>query len=184
MSTTVEPLTDRSTWEQGAALLTREEPAIRRVINRYIRDAAAADDLYQEVCIKVLKRLSSLREPEAIRAWLFQIARNACLDYLRRADRRPGSIAIEYVGQSAGGDLGRNPCDQFCSQERIQAVRKAMSELPESQRVALLLRLDEGLDHQQISERLGISRQAVEVRLCRGRSTLKKRLSDIMGGDL
>jgi RNA polymerase sigma factor (sigma-70 family) len=70
------------------------------------------------------------------------------------------------------------------SAERISAVRRALAELPPSQREAIRLRIEEGLDHVQIAERLGINRQAVEVRLCKGRAALRERLVDIFEGDL
>ncbi len=170
--------------EQGLALLAQEEAAIRRVIKRYIRDPATEDDLYQEVSLKVMRRLDTLRESKALRGWLFQIARNASLDYLRKADRRPKNVSVEHVSSAATGEHSRNPAEQFCSQERIAAIKTALDELPPSQREVLKLRLEEGLDHQAISERLNISRQAVEVRLCRGRANLKDRIQEIMGGDL
>src|SRR5271154_1079607 len=56
-------------------LLQREEAALRRVIQRYVRDAATVDDVYQEVSLKVLRRLESVRDPAAVRGWLFQLAR-------------------------------------------------------------------------------------------------------------
>lgn len=170
--------------EKGLQLLAQEEMGIRRVIQRYIRDPATEDDIYQEVSLKVLRRLDTLREKKALRGWLFQIARNASLDYLRKMDRRPKNVPVEHVSNAAVGEHSRNPSEQFCSKERILAVQAALEELPPSQRDVLKLRLEEGLDHQAISERLDISRQAVEVRLCRGRANLKQRLQDIMSGDL
>ncbi|MFW5844645.1 MAG: RNA polymerase sigma factor [Planctomycetota bacterium] len=170
--------------QTGTDLLRQEEPALRRVIERYVRDASTVDDVFQEVSIKMLKRIHTVRDPAAMRGWLFQIARNASLDHLRREARKPGMTDIDTVQQRAGGDLGRNPTDQFLSQERIDAVYKALADLPPSQREVIELRLREGLDHEAISERLGISRQAVEVRLCRGRGALKQRLQDILGGNL
>lgn len=165
-------------------LLTREEGALRRIIQRYVRDAASTDDVFQEVSLKVLRRIESVRDPAALRGWLFQLARNACLDYLRREDRRQG-LSHEVLGEhTASGDLGRNPGEQFLSRERLSAVRRALDLLPASQREVLLLRIDEGLDHEAIAARLGISRQAVEVRLCRGRASLKDQLDDIMRGAL
>jgi RNA polymerase sigma-70 factor (ECF subfamily) len=165
-------------------LLAREEGALRRVIQRYVRDAATVDDVYQEVSLKVLRRLDTVREPAALRGWLFQLARNACLDHLRRCDRHTHVSQESLREHSAGGDLGRSPSETFLSRERIEAVRRAMNKLPPSQREVLRLRVEESLDHQAISERLGISRQAVEVRLCRGRASLKQQLDDILGGEL
>lgn len=165
-------------------LLAREEAALRRVIQRYVRDAATVDDVFQEVSLKVLRRLDTVRDPAALRGWLFQLARNACLDHLRRSDRHAQVSQESLREHSAAGDLGRNPSENFLSLERIEAVRRAMRKLPPSQREVIRLRIEESLDHQAISERLGISRQAVEVRLCRGRATLKQQLDDILGGEL
>lgn len=170
--------------EKGCDLLAQEELGVRRVIQRYIKDPSTEDDIFQEVSIKVLRRIDTVREQKAIRGWLFQIARNACLDYLRKQDRRPNNVQLLGISEAATGEHSRNPADQFCSQERIQAIQSALEQLPDSQREVIHLRLQEGLNHQAISERLNISRQAVEVRLCRGRSRLKDRLQEIMGGDL
>jgi RNA polymerase sigma-70 factor (ECF subfamily) len=177
-------LVEGALQEQGMDLLNREEAALRRVIQRYVRDPNLVDDLYQEVAIKVLRRFDTVRDRRTVRGWLFQIARNACLDFLRSQATKPGLASLEVVDRGAGGEMGRNPAERFCSAERIEAVHRALDTLPDSQRQVIRLRLEEGLDHQAISERLGISRQAVEVRLCRGRSALKKQVSDILGGDL
>jgi RNA polymerase sigma-70 factor (ECF subfamily) len=165
-------------------LLTREEGALRRVIQRYVKDAATVDDLYQEVSIKVLKRLDSVRDAAAVRGWLFQLARNACLDWLRREDRRHQQAQSDFGEHTAGGEMGRNPGERFLSGERLEAVQRALGDLPPSQREVIRLRIEEDLDHAAIATRLGISRQAVEVRLCRGRAALKSRLDDILGGGL
>ncbi|MBA2479193.1 MAG: sigma-70 family RNA polymerase sigma factor [Planctomycetes bacterium] len=165
-------------------LLTREEGALRRVIQRYVRDASTVDDLYQEVSLKVLRHLDTVREPAALRGWLFQLARNACLDYLRREDRRHQQSSAVLSEHTATGDLGRGPAERFVTDERLQAVRRALADLPESQREVIRLRVEEGLDHLAIAARLNISRQAVEVRLCRGRAALKTRLDAIIGGEL
>jgi RNA polymerase sigma-70 factor, ECF subfamily len=175
---------DAATECDPVALLAREEGALRRLIQRYVRDAATIDDVFQEVSMKVVRRIDSVRDLAAVRGWLFQLARNASLDYLRREDRRRGVSHDVLNDHVAHGDLGRNPTEQFLTHERLTAVRRALEELPESQREALRLRIDDGLDHEAIAERLHISRQAVEVRLCRGRATLKAQLENIMRGDL
>lgn len=168
----------------AVSLLSREEGALRRVIARYVRDAASVDDVFQEVSLKVLRRLDSVRDLAALRGWLFQLARNACLDFLRREDRRQAISQEALNDRSAAGELGRNPGELFLTRERVEAVRRALDRLPASQREVIRLRIDESLDHEAIAARLGISRQAVEVRLCRGRAALKDQLDGILGGDL
>lgn len=167
-----------------ADLLAREEGGVRRVIGFYIRDQAAVDDVWQEVSLRVLRRLHTLQQPAAARGWLYQIARNAAMDWLRRCDRAIVRPAGELPDSAAGGDDGRAPGDGVLSAERIAAVRKALDGLPPSQREAIRLRIEDGLDHAQIAERLGINRQAVEVRLCKGRAALRERLAEIFEGDL
>ena len=170
--------------QHGQDILATEEPVLRRVLFRYLRDEHLVDDLYQDIAIKVMRRIHTVREVKALRGWIFQLARNACLDFLRKQKRQPHASEAPLMDMRQSGQLGRNPIAQLLSDERINAVQTAMSELPPSQQEALRLRLEQGCDHSEIAERLGISRQAVEVRLCRARATLKERLSSIMEGDL
>lgn len=165
-------------------LLTREEGGVRRVIGFYLRDHAAIDDVWQEVSLRVLRHLHTLQQPSAVRGWIYQIARNAAMDWLRRCDRAVVRPTGELPDSIAAGDDGRQPGDSVLSAERIAAVRKALDGLPPSQREAIRLRIEDGLDHVQIAERLGINRQAVEVRLCKGRAALRERLAEIFEGDL
>jgi len=167
-----------------ADLLTREEGGVRRVIGFYLRDHAAIDDVWQEVSLRVLRHLHTLQHQAAARGWIYQIARNAAMDWLRRCDRAVVRPTGELPDAIAAGDDGRLPGDGVLSAERITAVRKALAELPPSQREAIRLRIEDGLDHVQIAERLGINRQAVEVRLCKGRAALRERLAEIFEGDL
>ncbi len=167
-----------------ADLLTREEGGVRRVIGFYLRDHAAIDDVWQEVSLRVLRHLHTLQHQAAARGWIYQIARNAAMDWLRRCDRAVVRPTGELPDAVAAGDDGRLPGDGVLSAERVAAVRKALGELPPSQREAIRLRIEDGLDHVQIAERLGINRQAVEVRLCKGRAALRERLAEIFEGDL
>jgi RNA polymerase sigma-70 factor (ECF subfamily) len=165
-------------------LLVREEVALRRIISRYVRHATVVDDIYQEISLKVMRRIDTVRDPLALRGWLFQLARNACLDWLRAQDRSPTTPSDRLSDQDAAGDMGRSPIERMLSAERISAVHKALAELPVSQREVIRMRIEDGLDHEAIAARLGISRQAVEVRLCRGRARLKEQLENIIQGDL
>ena len=165
-------------------LLGREEGGVRRVIGFYLHDHAAIDDVWQEVSLRVIRRLHTLQHAGAARGWLYQIARNAAMDWLRRCDRAVVRATGTLPEPVASGEDGRSPGDGLLSTERIAAVRKALTELPPSQREAIRLRIEDGLDHVQIAAKLGINRQAVEVRLCKGRAALRDRLADIFEGNL
>jgi RNA polymerase sigma-70 factor (ECF subfamily) len=174
----------RSAEQAVLDLLQVEEPALRGVIRRYVHDDAVVDDLFQEVSLKAVTRLDQLRERSRMRGWLFRVARNASLDWLRVQARRPNKTELVVDLDPDTNEYARNPLDRLCSQERLQAIESAMADLPESQRLVLHLRLREGMDHAAIAQHLGISRQAVEVRLCRGRKSLKEKLLAILDGDI
>lgn len=187
MSTAALPLApamDVDLRTRAVELMAREEGILRQVLGRYLRSASAIDDGYQEVGLRVLRSAHTVRDPAALRGWLFQTARNVALDQLRRDTRRPGAGEDAAKELPARGDQAREPADALLSAERIAAVRRALDQLPASQREAILLFAEEGLDHEGIAQRLGLKRNAVEVRLCRARTTLRERLADIFGGDL
>ncbi|MCS6969744.1 MAG: sigma-70 family RNA polymerase sigma factor [Planctomycetota bacterium] len=168
------------TAEGVAELLAREEGGLRRVIGFYVRGASAIDDVWQETALRALRRLHTLRDPARLRGWLYQIARHAALDWLRNADRSRVQ-AHEELPEAVDE---RGPMDRMLSADRLAAIQRAIAELPPSQREALRLRLEEGLDHAAIAARLGISREAVEVRLYKARVQLRERLAEIWEGEL
>lgn len=170
--------------DDAAALLGREEGGVRRVIRFYLRDHSAEDDVWQEVCLRALRHIGNLDHPAAARGWIYQVARNAAMDWLRRCDRAIVRVAADLPEREDPTNSGRGPGDAVLTTERIAAVRRALEGLPPSQREAIRLRIEEDLDHEQIAERLGINRQAVEVRLCKGRAALRERLTEILEGDL
>ena len=147
--------------------------------------ASQIDDLYQESVAKCLAKLHTVRDAERLRGWIYQLVRHTCLDHLRRQAARPidlgGGSILPHLG--ARGEGGRNPADRLLSRERTAAIERAIERLPASQREALLLRIRHDMDHTQIAQHLGISREAVEVRLCRARSALKSALDAILDGD-
>lgn len=169
--------------QAALALLQREESGLRSVIGRYVRDLTTVDDIFQEVSLKVLRRIDTVRDPATMRGWLFQLARNACLDWLRKEMVRSGEGEGVLKGVQPRGEQASGPADRLLSAERIAAVRRALEELPASQREVIRLRLQEGLDHEAIARRLGLGRNAIEVRFCRGRNRLKERLDEIMEGE-
>jgi RNA polymerase sigma factor (sigma-70 family) len=79
-----------------AQLLVREEPVLRRIISRYVHDPVVVDDIFQDVGVKVIRHLHTARDEAALRGWIYQIARNACLDWLRARGRRK-DVRIEDI---------------------------------------------------------------------------------------
>lgn len=120
---------------------------------------AEAEDLMQDVFIKVMERLPELREPAAFPGWLMAIARRTAIDHGR--GRKPTTELREYQARGAPPDG-----DAF-------AVLAVIKRLPESYRETLILRLAEGMTGPEIAARTGLTPESVRVNLCRGMKLLR-----------
>jgi RNA polymerase sigma-70 factor (ECF subfamily) len=156
MTATVE-----SIWDELASRL-------RSFIRSRVGDHAAAEDILQEVFLKIHQKLPTVRASERLEAWVWRIVRNAIIDYFRKL--RPSEAWSEQLDRSSdkaadGPDLG--PC-----------VRKFINELPPAYRDALLLTEWRGLTQDQMGKRLGLSSSGAKSRVQRARGQLKKLLLD------
>jgi RNA polymerase sigma-70 factor (ECF subfamily) len=153
-------------WTQFATRL-------RHFIRGRVADAASAEDILQNVFLKIQQRLSTLRGMEKIESWVHQIARNAIVDHYRA--QRPTDELPDDLAQPL-----EDPSDDAeTEQERaalLAAFRRMITELPEPYRQAIQLTELEGLTQQQLASRLGISLSGAKSRVQRGRTMLKDML--------
>ena len=119
------------------------------------------EDLTQEVFLRGLERLGSLREPAAFGGWIATIARHAASDRVRRAPREI-ELVVEVAAPEPAGEA--------------RAVLRLIQELPEAYREPLVLRLVEGLSGPEIAEQTGLTPGSVRVNLHRGYAMLRARL--------
>jgi RNA polymerase sigma-70 factor (ECF subfamily) len=143
---------------------------------RLLGDRTAAEDLTQEVFLKVHRALDTLDPGRDPWPWIATIAHNACRDRWRsaafRLDRRSDSIDADPVH---GADLvarGGDPESQAIAAERQRRVRAAIAKLPEAQREMVLLYDYEGLSHLEVAELLGIGHAAARKRYSRALEAL------------
>jgi RNA polymerase sigma factor (sigma-70 family) len=150
-----------------------------------VPDDGRVDDVVQEVFVSALRNLHTLDSPEAFAPWLHRIARNACIDHLRRVSREEVSID-SYLLDGAEVRPMRLPAPSIhghvARKEDLDHLRQAFGELPESQHQALVLRELEGLSYDEIGRRLRMSRPAVESILFRARRGLKGEFAEISTG--
>lgn len=168
-------------------LLQRNAARVLALAYRYLGDRAAAEDVVQETFLKVYQARERYRPDAAFHAYLLRIATNVCLSQLRR--RRGVSL-------DAGGDddEGRrnDPADPgapvpgaaLADGEVAERVRAAVLQLPDRQRLAILLNKFEGLDYQQVADQLGLTTQATKSLLHRARMALKDALVASLGEEL
>lgn len=144
-----------------------------RTIRRHVADAAGAEDILQEVFLKIHLRIGTLRDEERVERWVYQIVRNAITDY-RRRQRPSGPLPEDLIAaEEADADDADSPARQL-----IPFIRETVVGLPEPYREALLLTEYEGLTQQQLAARVGISLSGAKSRVQRGREKLKQLLLD------
>jgi RNA polymerase sigma-70 factor (ECF subfamily) len=156
-------------------LFERHSPALLRFTDRLLSDRTAAEEVTQEVFVKVITRAHQYDGRAEVASWLFAIAANACRDR-RRRERRASVVPLEAIAEPA--QKGEGIESRLLSRERRAAVRQALSDLSEEQREALVLARYHGLPYSEIASVLGISVGAVKTRIFRAVETLKSRFTE------
>lgn len=166
---------DRVAFE---ALFQRWASPLLRYLDRMVRDTAAAEELVQEVFLRVHRARDRYRPEARFSTWLYRIATNVALNELRRPRRRDPHYSID---DEAGPELVATTTapDELAHARRIAgAVERELAALPERQRSALWLSAVEGLSYAEVAETLDVSEKAVKALVHRARSSLARRLSD------
>src|ERR687893_2798555 len=162
-----------------------------RRINAYVqgmvKDHGRAEDVTQEVFVSALRRMRATDRSIAFRPWIYEIAKNACIDAHRRA-RRTQEISYDRDEPLAAADQGRlvSPravAETVEARESLENVKGALGALSESHADVLVLRELEGLSYAEIGERLGMSRASVESTLFRARKRLEAEYADLVSGE-
>ncbi|MDE3067427.1 MAG: sigma-70 family RNA polymerase sigma factor, partial [Verrucomicrobiota bacterium] len=159
-----------------------KQPAIN-FICRSLRDETEAEDLAQTVFLQIYKSRRRYRQTAKFSTWLFTIARNLCLNELRRRSRHPAEPLDaphpeheELPGRQFEDKRRVSPTEELLHGELVEKIEAALAGLPESQRSALLLCRQEELSYEEIAEILGCSLSATKSLIHRGRETLKEKL--------
>ena len=144
-----------------------------RILNyayRLLGDSAEAEDVAQETFLRLWRTIDAWRAEAPLLHWLQRVAYNLCIDRLRR--RQPGSL--ESVPEPL--DPAEGPAATLHRAEIGEAVAEAIAQLPERQRVAVVMVHQEGLSNIETADIMGISVEAVESLLSRGRRALRELL--------
>jgi RNA polymerase sigma-70 factor (ECF subfamily) len=163
-------------------LLRRNGPAVLSVAYRYLGDRAAAEDVVQESFLKLYKARARYRPEARFRSYILRIASNVCLSRLRK--KRAVSLSGDTEGDSERGELepadpkAVGPSEPMLKSELQSRVRDAVAQLPERQRMAVMLNKFEGLDYKQVAEALELTVPATKSLLHRARMALKDMLSE------
>ena len=169
----------------GAAfeeLVGKFQQPIYNFILRTLRDETEAEDLTQVTFVQVWKSAGRYRASARFSTWLYTIARNLCLNEIRRRSRHPaesleGSQSDEEHGTPQIEDRSATqPTGEVLQGELEEKLAQALSDLPENQRTAIILCERDELSYEDIASVLGCSLSATKSLIFRGRETLKARL--------
>jgi len=157
-------------------LLERHRTAVVHFLYRMVQSQAVAEELAQEVFLRVYRARASYEPTAKFTTWLFRIALHLALNTLR--DGRPESL--DGNDDSAGREIpDRNPTieQELLNRARLDEVRRAIAALPPRQRAAVLMHKYEEMEYTQIARVLNCSESALKSLLFRAYETLRARLA-------
>ena len=148
-----------------------------------LRDETESEDVAQNTFVQVWKSRARYERTAKFSTWLFTIARNLCLNEIRRRSRHPAESLEETHGEN--DDLPSRqyedkkmflPTDDVLHGELVKKIEEALVKLPENQRAAILLCRQDEVSYEEIADILGCSLSATKSIIHRGRETLKEQL--------
>src|SRR3990170_8107235 len=169
------------------ALYERYQRRIHAYVYGMVKDHQRAEDVTQEVFVSALRRMQATERPIAFKPWIYEIAKNACIDQFRRA-KRAEEISFDADEGLAPSDYGRLvprepvPDVAVAAKQQLDHMVGAFGGLSEAHHEILVLRELEGLSYREIGERMGMSRPAVESTLFRARRRLTEEYDELASG--
>jgi len=164
-------------------LVQKYKHPIVNVIFRMLHDLEEAEDLAQNVFLRVLQSAGRYEVSAKFSTWIFTIARHLCLNEIRRRGRHPAqslessqSEDDEQAPRQYPDTKTVSPPQAFLNRELEQKIQEALADLPAKQRLAIALCQEEELSYEEIARVLGCSLSATKSLIHRGRETLKEKL--------
>ena len=145
-----------------------------RLALRVTLNPAEAEDVVQDTMIKVWNRREQWDEIESIEAFCLTICRNLSLDRMRKLENQNQSLE-EGEHDSPDHSYSSNPEEQAMQRDRVELIRRLISELPEKQRSAMHLREFEGKSYKEIASIMAISEEQVKVNIFRARQAIRQK---------
>ena len=168
-------------------LYLRYHGRIAAYVRSMVHDHGRAEDITQEVFISALRRMRETDREIAFKPWMYEIAKNACIDAFRRSRQR-NEVSFDAHGALGAGDhdrlagMGATPDTAVDTKVDLDNLRGAFGGLSEVHHQILVMRELEGLSYRAIGERLGMSRPAVESTLFRARRRLGEEYEELVSG--
>ena len=165
--------------EAFGRLMEPLEQLVWRVCWHYTGNREAAEDCGQEAMVRIWRSLGNYRGDCALESWIYRIAANCCMDWLRKK-KRDRSVSIEPLREQGFDPADTSPgtAEQVVAKDERQRLREAISLLPDEQREALILTQLEKVPYEEAARALGVSEGTVKSRVNRAKTRLKELLSE------
>ncbi|MDE2052890.1 MAG: RNA polymerase sigma factor RpoE [Gammaproteobacteria bacterium] len=178
--------------DKGAfdALVLKYQHKLVKLVMRYVRNPAEAEDIAQEAFIKAYRALPQFRGDSAFYTWLYRIAINTAKNAVVSRDRNPVEYDLDRSNTDESYDMqGRmkdseTPEGLVLTDEIRSTVNAAIDALPEDLRTAIVLRELEGLSYEEIAEAMACPVGPVRSRIFRAREAIDRRLREVFEGGL
>jgi RNA polymerase sigma-70 factor, ECF subfamily len=178
--------------DKGAfdALVLKYQHKVTKLVMRYVRNPAEAEDIAQEAFIKAYRALPQFRGDSAFYTWLYRIAINTAKNAVVSRDRSPVDYDLDLENSDESYELqGRmknaeTPEGLVLTDEIRTIVNEAMDALPEDLRTAIVLRELEGLSYEEIAASMDCPVGTVRSRIFRAREAIDRRLREVFEGGL
>ncbi len=161
--------------EAIAQLVERYQHRLYRYLLRLVSQPSAAEDLFQQTWLRVMERIKFYDPKRSFEGWLFAVAHNLAIDFLRR--KKPESLDEPLPSGETQSDLTRSESpgalEQFLSREKAECVSEAVSELPPAFREVITLRFEEEMKLEEIATVLDLPMGTVKTRLHRALKALR-----------
>ncbi|MEI9979370.1 MAG: RNA polymerase sigma factor [Edaphobacter sp.] len=168
-------------------LIQKYRKPIIHFMYRMVHNQAVAEELAQEVFLRVYRSRETYRAEARFSTWLYRIATNLGVNYARdnRHERMASTVYLDETDAETGTtpDVADTTPDveaKMLRQERLNAIREHVMSLPERQRMAVLMHKYEGMDYKQIGDVLKLSESATKSLLFRAYQTLREKLKDFI----
>ena len=166
-------------------LVLKYQHRVLKLVSRFVNDAAEAQDVAQEAFLKAYRALPSFRGESAFYTWLYRIAINTAKNALVSNRRRPIDFDLdlqdpEQYDRHATLKEVDTPEGVLLTEEIREVVERAMEQLPEDLRTAIVLREIEGLSYEEIAEAMDCPVGTVRSRIVRAREAIDKRLQPLL----
>ena len=155
------------------------EQMVWRVCWHYTGNRDTAEDCGQEAMLRIWRSLGSYRGDCAFESWVYRIAANCCMDWLRKK-KRDKSVSVEPMREQGFDPADTSPGteEQVVAADERQRLREAITRLPEEQREALVMTQLERIPYEEAAAMLGVSEGTVKSRVNRAKARLKEILTE------